>query len=418
MPGDKSVSHRAGLMAAIAEGETKIANFSAAEDCATTLKCLAELGVVVRRDNSGVYIRGIGLKGLRAPSVEIDCGNSGTTMRLITGILAGQSFDSVLTGDESLVKRPMRRIIEPLQLMGANIESDAGRAPLRIKAVPHLTGTEQTLQVASAQVKSCLLLAGLYAEGTTTIIEPIPTRDHTERMMRWLGVDVSETTVANGKAISVNGGAKLRAADIEVPGDISSAAFFMVAAICLSDSELVIEGVGLNPTRTAIIDVLRNLGADIETSAERTISGEPVGTITVRSGVRPPDGVDRSVISGKTIANLIDEIPVLAILGTQLPGGLEVRDARELRVKETDRIAAVTEDLRRMGARLTEYDDGFYVERSRLDGAVVDSFGDHRIAMAFAVAGLLARGETEIIGADCANISFPGFYETLSTVVS
>jgi 3-phosphoshikimate 1-carboxyvinyltransferase len=218
-------------------------------------------------------------------------------------------------------------------------------------------------------------------------------------------------------AISVDGGAKLRAANIEVPGDISSAAFFMVAAICLAGSELTIEGVGLNPTRAAILDVLRTVGADITISAERTVSGEPIGTITVRSGVQPPPGSDRNVISGKTIANLIDEIPILAILGTQLPGGLEVRDARELRVKETDRIAAVTEDLKRMGAQLTEYDDGFYVERSTLTGAVVDSFGDHRIAMAFAVAGLLANGETEIIGADCANISFPGFYEMLSMAV-
>ena len=417
LPGDKSMSHRAAFFAAMAEGESRILNYSTAADCSTTLACLATLGVDIRRYNSTVYIRGVGEKGFRKPDIPIDCGNSGTTVRLLAGILAGQKFESVLTGDESLLKRPMQRIIEPLYSMGAKIESDDGHAPIRIFGVPRLNGTDHKLTVASAQVKSCLLLAGLHATGSTTVLEPTPTRDHTERMLRWLGVEVDEMDTDDGKIISVLGDQIIRANDIEIPGDISSAAFFLIAAACLPESKLNLENVGLNPTRTAIINVLLHLGTDIETSDEKLVCNEPVGNLTVRGISNRSGNHTGNLLNGKEIANLIDELPILAILGTQINGGIEIRDATELRVKESDRISAIVENLKRMGANVTEFDDGFKVERSELNGAVVDSFGDHRISMAFAVAGLFARGETEILNSECVDISFPGFFEMLATVV-
>ncbi|MCA1589247.1 MAG: 3-phosphoshikimate 1-carboxyvinyltransferase [Acidobacteria bacterium] len=414
LPGDKSISHRAAMLAAMAEGTSRIENFATSADCAATLGCLRDLGVEIEHSGSNLSITGVGRNGFTAPKRPLDCGNSGTTMRLLTGILAGQKFASVLTGDQSLTKRPMMRVITPLQLMGAAIDSTDGRAPLKISG-NGLQAIHYRLPVASAQIKSCIMLAGLHAEGSTTVIEPLPTRDHTERMLRFFGVALDETETSDGKRISVSGNASLAAQDLFVPSDVSSAAFFMAAASALEDSEIEIPNVGLNPTRAAVIEVLVRLGCRISIRNEHTASNEPVGTIRVRGGLNPPHGERSNIIDGRLIPNLIDEIPVLAVFATRLEKGLEVRDAAELRVKESDRIAAVVENLTRMGAVVTEFPDGFRIEGSRLKGSQVNSFGDHRIAMAFAVAGLLAKGETEIVGAECAAVSFPAFYETLAS---
>lgn len=417
LPGDKSISHRAAMFAAMADGETAIDNFASSSDCASTLSCLQGLGVEIGREGSTVTIRGVGKAGFRAPAGPLDCGNSGTTMRLLSGILAGQKFDSVLIGDESLQSRPMKRVIAPLSKMGAEIGSEDGRAPLEIHGVQPLRAFDHELQVASAQIKSCLLLAGLNADGTTMVLEPTPTRDHTERMLRWFGVDLEEVTSPAGKKIYISGAGRLTAKDFSVPSDVSSAAFFMVAAACLPGSEITLENVGLNPSRTAIIDVLQGLGAFIEINNKRDVCNEPVGDITVRGGAQAAEAFGNNLVSGNVIANLIDEVPILAVFGTQIDGGLEVRDAAELRVKESDRIAAVVTNLKRMGAAIEEFPDGFRVEQSKLKGAVVDSYGDHRIAMAFAVAGLMAEGETAITGAESAAVSFPEFFATLQQVV-
>jgi 3-phosphoshikimate 1-carboxyvinyltransferase len=413
MPGDKSMSHRAAMFAAIAEGTTKIGNFAASADCASTLGCLSALGIGVEREGSNVTVKGAGKNGFTTPKSDLDCGNSGTTMRLMAGILSGQRFESVLTGDESLQKRPMKRVIDPLTQMGASIASENGCAPLRIKG-SGLAGFEYRLPVASAQIKSCVLLAGLFADGETTVIEPTPTRDHTERMLRWFGCELIEETADSGKRITISGDHVLKANDFVVPGDVSSSAFFLVAGACLSGSSLVLENVGLNPSRTAVIDALKRFGANIDIQNERIACNEPVGDIAV-SGLIAQSG-ESHVLKGEIIANLIDEIPILAVFGTQLDGGLEIRDARELRVKESDRITSVVTNLRAMGAEVSEFEDGLKVERSNLTAAAIDSFGDHRIAMAFAVAGLLATGETEIIGADCAAVSYPSFFEDLTSV--
>ena len=403
------------MFSAIAVGNAEITNFSASEDCSSTLRCLETLGVKVHRNGSTVNISGTSFRGLREPSDVLDCGNSGTTMRLMSGVLAGQPFDSVLTGDESLQDRPMKRVIDPLTQMGAAIDSNHGRAPLKISG-RMLNAIEYRLPVASAQIKSCVLLAGLGADGVTTVIEPTATRDHTERMLNWLGGDVIETFDGQDKRITVTGGRELAARDIQVPGDISSAAFFLVSAACLPGSEVTIPDVGMNSTRKAVVDAMQRLGARIEISNERLQCNEPVADLIVRGGVQTrPDG-SPNVLRGDIIANLIDEVPVLAVFGSQLPGGLEIRDAAELRVKESDRIKAVVENLKRMGAIVEEFPDGLKVDRSELKGAEIESFGDHRIAMAFAVAGLFAEGETEIQGAECAAVSFPDFFEVLEAV--
>lgn len=418
LPGDKSISHRSALFSAIADGETRIDNFSRAVDCHTTLDCLETLGVEIERSESTVIVKGLGKTGFRQPTVEIDCGNSGTTIRLISGILAGQSFNSTLTGDDSLANRPMKRVIEPLRFMGAKIEAENDRIPMHIFGGHHLNAMENKMTIASAQVKSCILLAGLYADGETSVLESVATRDHTEQMLRWFGVNVSEEITDLGKRISVNGNARLTAKDLNVPADISSAAFFLVAASCLHGSRLAMPKVGLNPTRKAIIEVLRRFGAKIDIENERTVCNEPIGDLIVSSSAKDLLGSKESVVSGAIIANIIDEIPILAVFGTQLDDGLEIRDAGELRVKESDRISSIVENLRRMNANVVEFPDGFKVSRSHLKGAEIDSFGDHRIAMAFAVAALLADGETTINGSECADISFPGFFETLANVVS
>ncbi len=417
LPGDKSISHRAAMLASIAIGETRIDNFATSEDCSSTVSCLRSLGVQITRDDNTVIVNGVGKTGFTPPSGPLDCGNSGTTMRLLAGIMAGQIFDSVLIGDESLQKRPMKRVIEPLSKMGAGIDSNEGRAPLAISGKQPLTAIEYQPPVASAQIKSCVLLAGLNSDGETSVIEPVQTRDHTERMLRWFGVDVKIDQLPIGARIAVSGDATLTARDVVVPSDISSAAFFLVAAACLEGSDITLPNVGFNSSRAAIFDVLRDLGADVLLTDQREVNNEPIATLRARGHISATQNTEPNLVNGDTIANLIDEIPILAVFGTQIDGGIEIRDAAELRVKESDRISAIVENLRRMGVAVEEFPDGFKIHRSDLKGAVIDSFGDHRIAMAFAVAGLLARGETEIIGAESADISFPGFFETLQSVV-
>ena len=417
LPGDKSISHRAAIFSALAEGTTSISNFGTSADCAATVKCLQDLGVEIERDGSSLSIMGIGKSGFIPPTSELDCENSGTTMRLMSGVLAGQDFKSVLIGDESLQKRPMKRVIDPLRLMGAEIDGVENRAPLRISGKNPLRAIDFEPTVASAQIKSCVLLAGLNSNGETSVLETTQTRDHTERMLRWFGVDVGETRVSGGVRLSVSGEARLKATDLHVPADLSSAAFFIVAAAFLEGSELSMPNVGVNPSRRGIVDVLKGLGIDIEIFDEKEVCNEPVGNLIVRGHANIASTNTQNLFSGSVIANMIDEIPILAVAGTQLSGGLEIRNASELRIKESDRIAAIVENLRRMNASVEEFEDGFKVKRSNLKGAVIDSFGDHRIAMAFAVAGLLAEGETEILGAESAAVSFPAFFDTLTSVI-
>ncbi len=428
LPGDKSISHRAAIFAALAEGETRIENFATNADCASTLNCLENLGVEIRRENATIFIRGAGKNGFVKPAEELDCGNSGTTMRLLAGVLAGQNFDSILIGDESLSKRPMKRVIAPLTAMGATLAAENNCAPLEIRGKSPLRSIVYELPIASAQVKSCILLAGLNADGETVVVNPksgarVPTsRNHTELMLEYLGADIAsefiETNDGFVEKITIGGDSKLTAKDLNVPSDVSSAAFFLVAASCLNDSEVVLKNVGLNPSRTAILEVLQKFGADIEIFDEREICNETIGDVRVRGRENFAPKIESNLVSGDIIANLIDEIPILAVFGTQLETGLEIRGAEELRVKESDRIRATVENLRRMNAAVEEFPDGFRIEKSDLRGAKIDAFGDHRIAMAFSVAALLAEGETEIIGAEYASVSFPEFFRTLADLRS
>ncbi len=405
LPPDKSIAHRAALLAALADGTSRLVNYSPAADPQSTLSCLRQLGVPIYEDEHGILIvEGRGLEGLQAPDRPLDCGNSGTTMRLLAGILAGQPFDSVLVGDASLSRRPMERIATPLRQMGAELTLTDGHAPIHIRGGRTLRGITYRLPVPSAQVKSCVLLAGLFAEGETTVIELIPSRDHTERM---LGLSVVEL---NGERyLTVRGGMRIPARTWTIPRDFSAAAFFLVAGTIVPDSEIRLPGVGLNPSRAALLDVLRAMGADITVENERSYGGEPIADLVVRSSTL--HGVQ---VGGAIIPNLIDEIPVLAVAAACAIGRTEIRDAAELRVKETDRIAAMAENLQALGARVEVFDDGLAVEGGhRLRGTTVRSFDDHRIAMAMGVAGLVAEGETIIEGAECARISFPGFWEVL-----
>lgn len=427
LPGDKSISHRAAMILAMSEGKAKIENFATSEDCASTLNCLRHLGVEIEQNETTISIKGVGKKGFKKPKKSLDCGNSGTTMRLLSGILAGQDFDSVLVGDESLQSRPMKRIIEPLEKMGAKIESKNGNAPLKIHGKNPLEAIRYNLPVASAQVKSCVLLAGLNAKSISAIqnpkskIQQPPSRNHTELMFEYLGANITENFIETdglfSHEVSINGDSNLVAKDLQVPADISSAAFFMVAASFLNGSEIVLNNVGLNVTRSAIIEVLQSFGAKIEIQNKREVSNEILGDLRIVGSKTLKSKVVANKIDGDIIANLIDEVPILVVFGTQLENGLEIRDAEELRVKESDRIAAVCENLRRMNADVEEFEDGLRIGKSDLKGAKVDSFGDHRIAMAFAVAGLFAEGETEIIDADCAKVSFPEFFQVLQNVV-
>jgi len=412
LPGDKSISHRYAMLAAIAEGPSEIHFFSPAADCQSTLECLAKLGAEIKRENQTVKIRGRGLRGLRACAAALDAGNSGSTVRMLSGILAAQPFRSVLTGDASLSRRPMKRVVEPLSRMGARIRTgEGGRLPLEIDPAETgtLTPTRYELPVPSAQVKSAILLAGLYAPGETEVVEPAATRDHTEIALEQMGVDIGR----HGRTIAVRGPARLEGRKLYVPGDISSAAFFLIGALIVSDSSLVLQNVGLNPTRTELLDVLVRMGGRIRVQDPDLLNGELLGDVRVESS-----RIEGGEIAPESIPGLIDELPVLAVLGTQTERGLSFHGAQELRVKESDRIAAVAGNLRRMGAEVEEFPDGLAVRgKQRLRGADVDSYGDHRIAMAFAVAGLVAQGTTTVRDSACVDISFPGFFDTLASVV-
>ncbi|HKW16807.1 MAG TPA: 3-phosphoshikimate 1-carboxyvinyltransferase [Terriglobales bacterium] len=407
-PGDKSISHRYAMLGAIADGMTKLENYSTGADCASSLDCLKALGVKWERIGNSVAIYGKGPK-LKAPSEPLDCGNSGSTIRMLSGILAGQQFTSELVGDKSLSRRPMARIVKPLEMMGAKItSSDGSKPPLRVTG-GKLKGIEYELPVASAQVKTSLLFAGLYARGTTHVKEPIQTRDHGEQALMAFGAHLERRM----KEVSIEGGQKLTAIEATVPGDISSAAFFLCAAALLPDSHVTISGLLLNPTRARLLDFLVGMGVRITLSDMREGHGELVGQALVQGGT-----LKGARITTEDTAALIDEIPVLAAIAPYTSEGIEIRDARELRVKESDRIASVAKNLRAMGAEVEEFDDGLRIPgRQRLHGASIDSFGDHRIAMAFAVAALRAQGETEIKGADAAVISYPDFFDVLESLV-
>lgn len=415
-PGDKSISHRYAMLAALAEGTSELRHFSAAADCHSTLRCMGALGAEVKIDidKEVVRVTGRGLRGLKSSWRALDAGNSGTTMRLLAGILAGQDFSSKLTGDESLQKRPMKRVIGPLREMGADIRGrDDNFAPLEIRG-KKLNAIDYKMLMASAQVKSAVLLAGLFADGVTSVTEPARTRDHTELALEEFGAALEK----HGRTIRVrglgggNGSGRLVAKSLDVPGDLSSAVFFIAAASLFPDSNVLLHNVGLNPTRTAILDLFASLGASIEILGLRSAHGEIVGDLSVEGA-----SLKGGVVSGAQIPLLIDELPMLAALGPYTEAGIEIRDAAELRVKESDRIAALAENLRRMGAKVEERPDGLKVEgrsAGKLRGAEIEPRGDHRIAMAFAVAGLAAEGSTVIRDADCAGVSFPAFFEELN----
>lgn len=406
VPGDKSVSHRALMLAAVARGDSEIVNFLESADCLATLEALRALGADIRRTGEGrIIVRG---GALRACAQPLNLGNSGTAMRLLAGLMAGQGVAGELTGDESLSRRPMRRIVEPLRAMGADIgAAPGGTPPLRINAAAPLRGIRRELPVASAQVKSCLLLAALGADGATTVAEPSPSRDHTERMLPLFGCPVSSAT----GAVSVEGGVPLRGARIEAPADISSAAFFIVAASIAADADITLTGVGVNPTRTGVIGILREMGADIEITGEHALGNEPAADVRVRSARLR--GVE---IGPQWVARAIDELPVLFIAAACADGVTRVRGAAELRAKESDRIEAMARGLRACGIAVETFQDGMAVQGGRLRGGEVESCGDHRIAMAFAVAAAAADGDVCIT--DCANIatSFPGFAEAAAQV--
>ncbi|NLO89720.1 MAG: 3-phosphoshikimate 1-carboxyvinyltransferase [Clostridia bacterium] len=412
VPGDKSISHRAVMLGALAEGITEIKGFLFGEDCLSTIRCFRRLGVKIEVINENhVKIYGEGLHGLSEPEDVLDAGNSGTTMRLLLGILSGQKFYSVLTGDASLRKRPMDRVIKPLQRMGAKIRArnKDSLAPISVLGNDSsvLKPIEYETPVASAQVKSALLLAGLFCEGTTMVSEKVRTRDHTERMLKAFGADISMED--GGKRILLKGLSKLKGAEVQIPGDISSASFFIAAGCLVPDSEVIISNVGINFTRTGVLDVLSSMGADIELINKRMLCGEPAADIVVKYS--PLRAVE---ISGEIIPRVIDEIPILAVAACRAHGTTLIRDAAELRIKETDRIGIMAAELRKMGAKIKEMDDGMIIEGPvDLKGARVNSHGDHRIAMALAVAGLVAKGETIIEDAQCAAVSFPNFYEIL-----
>ncbi|WP_266160450.1 3-phosphoshikimate 1-carboxyvinyltransferase [Dyella silvatica] len=403
VPGDKSVSHRSLMLGALAEGRSHVRGFLEGEDTRATAAVLAQLGVRIETPADGErVIHGVGLHGLRGTKQTLDCGNTGTGMRLLAGLLAGQTFDSTLIGDESLSKRPMRRVTEPLAQMGAEIDTRDGLPPLQVRGGQALRGIRYTLPVASAQVKSALLLAGLYAEGETEVIEPHPTRDYTERMLAAFGWPI---TFAPGSA-RLSGGHALRATDVDVPADFSSAAFFMVAACIVPGSELRLLSVGLNPRRTGLLHALRLMGADIRVENEHESGGEPVGDLIVRHA--PLHGIE---LPEALVPDMIDELPVLFIAAAVAAGPTVIRGAAELRVKESDRIATMAAGMRAVGVAIEETPDGALIQGGTLNGGTVVSHGDHRIAMSFAVAGLLAQGVIRIN--DCANVatSFPGFLE-------
>lgn len=411
LPGDKSITHRAMMISALAEGTSELVGFSSAADPMSTLDCLRALAVEVRTSRESLLIYGRGLRKLLKPQHVLDAGNSGTTIRLLTGILAGQAFSSMITGDDALRKRPMKRVIDPLTQMGARIEAtETQTPPLKISPPNRLHGIDYILPVPSAQVKSAILLAGLHAEGTTRVTEPVATRDHTERMLG-LTVKASDGT----RVVEVSGGQRFEARNFFVPADISAATFFIVAGCLIPNSELHIAGVGLNPTRTAILGILLEMGAKMQIEKIESSDPEPIGNITVRSSPLRNVRIDPDLIP-----SLIDEIPALAVAGAIARGRFEVRGASELRVKESDRIHSLSQNLKKFGIRVEEHEDGiaFEGENELIPSTPLDSYGDHRIAMAMGVASLVAAKEVEVRSAECVDISFPGFWDVLKSLTA
>ena len=405
VPGDKSISHRAVMFGALAKGTTSVTHFLEGADCLSTISCFQKMGIEIEKQNEKVLIHGKGLRGLNSPREILDAGNSGTTTRLIAGILAGQKFISELDGDASLRSRPMKRIMDPLNAMGADIRcrGENNCLPLRIVGHP-LTAIHYTSPVASAQVKSCVLLAGMYADGVTSVTEPFLSRNHTEIMLRSFGADIR----SEGTTVSIRPEPDLLAQDITVPGDISSAAFFIAAGLLTPGSEILLKNVGINPTRAGILKVCQDMGADI-TLLNADYSGEPAADILVRTS-----SLKGTVIQGADIPTLIDELPVIAVMAAFAEGTTVIRDAAELRVKESDRIAVMTDNLRRMGADVEETEDGMIIHGGRpLHGAVIDPRLDHRVAMSFAVVGTVCEGTMDILDGDCVRISYPDFYKDL-----
>jgi 3-phosphoshikimate 1-carboxyvinyltransferase len=409
VPGDKSVSHRSIMLGSLADGVTNISGFLEGEDSLATLQAFRDMGVQIEGPFDGkVTVHGVGMHGLKSPDKPLDLGNSGTSMRLLSGLLAGQGIDVTLVGDASLSSRPMRRVTEPLAMMGAAIDTtEKGTAPLHIKPVEKLEPMHYDMPMASAQVKSCILLAGLYAEGQTCVTEPAPTRDHTERMLRGFGYQVK----TSGNRVCLEGGGKLKATDIDVPADISSAAFFLVGASIAENADLTIRHVGMNPTRIGVINILREMGANIEVSNETEVGGEPVADLRVRSaklrGIRIPE---------EQVPLAIDEFPVLFVAAACAEGKTVLTGAGELRVKESDRIQVMADGLQALGVDAEPTPDGMVIRESSISGGHVNSYGDHRIAMAFTIAALRASGQITID--DCANVntSFPGFSDLVSSI--
>ncbi|MDF2869793.1 MAG: aroA [Anaerocolumna sp.] len=410
VPGDKSISHRSVMFGALANGTTEVTNFLEGADCLSTISCFRRMGIHIEhiKGNTSVLVRGKGLRGLKAPEGMLDVGNSGTTMRLMSGILSGQTFETTITGDSSIQKRPMGRVIEPLSQMGANIRSISGNglAPLLITPVSNgIYGINYISKVASAQVKSSILLAGLYAEGPTSVTEPYVSRNHTEIMLKSMGADI----ISKDTTVTLNPGTELTGNRIEVPGDISSAAYFIAAGLLVPGSEILIKNVGINPTRDGIIRVIKAMGADFEILDIRNTDSEAAADILVRHS-----NLKATEIGGDIIPTLIDEIPIIAVMACFAEGTTIIRDAAELKVKESNRIDVMVKNLSLLGAKVQATEDGMIITGgTALKGNTIDSMDDHRIAMSFAIAGLLADGETKILNADCVNISYPGFYDDL-----
>ncbi|CEP85201.1 3-phosphoshikimate 1-carboxyvinyltransferase [Paraclostridium sordellii] len=410
--GDKSISHRSIMFSSIAKGSTKISNFLMGQDCLSTINCFRKMGVDIDIDQNNVIVKGRGLRGLKRPSDILDVGNSGTTIRLMMGILAGNEFESTIVGDDSIGRRPMKRVTDPLRLMGCEIEGkdDANYTPITIKG-GNLTGIDYKMPVASAQVKSSIILASLYANSPSTIIEKAKSRNHTEIMLNSFGADIK----SNDLNININPIEELYSiGDISVPGDISSAAFIIVAASIVKGSEVTILNVGLNETRTGILDVLKNMNGNFEVFNRRLVGGELVGDIVVRYS----EDLASTTIDSDLIPRLIDEIPVIAVLATQANGDTIIKDAKELKVKESNRIQAVVDNLKRMGSDIEELEDGMIIKGKRkLKGAKISTFNDHRIAMAFSIAGLICESDVELDNTMCIDISFPGYFELLNYLI-
>ena len=409
VPADKSITHRAIMLSSLATGKSYINNYLKSDDCLMTMNAFKQMGVNIEQTEKSLTITGAGINGLKNPVKEIYAGNSGTTTRLLSGVLAGQKFSSTITGDASLSKRPMKRVIEPLSLMGANITAKENNfLPMTISPKENLKAISYTSPVASAQVKSCILFAGLYADGTTTVTEPIKSRDHSERMFKTFGADIS----VDGLSVSVKKCDGLYAQEVTVPCDISSAAFFIVAGLIVPNSNIKILNVNINKTRDGILTVLKSMGADIVLDNVRTVSGEDVADIEIKTS-----RLNSTSFGKEIVPSLIDEIPIIVLAATQAEGQTVISGAKELKVKESDRIHSVASQLNKMGADIKETDDGFIINGpTKLKGATVDSFDDHRIAMMLSIAGLTAEGETEILNSDCVKISFANFYEVLKKI--